>query len=261
MIKMLKEWIQLPIDIWRYRRWITPGNILKLLFAEKFGREGRLFSIGLRRLSRPVLVRARSTDCALVKTVLMHGGGEYPIFRNYAPKVIIDAGANIGLATIFFKTFYPAATVIAIEPDEENCKMFEKNTCALTDVHLLRGGLWPDSTHCLRIQNSEAAPWGYQVEPSDQGFPAYTISDICSRFGLSHIDILKIDIEGSEREVLSHNTEWLNNTDNVFIELHDHVAPGASQALLRAIGDKGYNLKVSGENLILTKELLDWLPK
>lgn len=258
---MMKEWVRLLIDIWRYRRWITAANLIKLLFAEKYGHEGQLFSIGLRRLNRPVFVRARSSDCAIVKTVLMYGGGEYPVFENYRPKVIIDAGANIGLATVFFKTYYPDATVIAVEPDEANCKLFEKNTHGLTDIHLLRGGLWPDNTHCLRIQNAETAPWGYQVEPSDQGFPAYTVSDICKRFDLSHIDILKIDIEGSERELFSRNTEWLNSTDNVFIELHDHIATGASQKLLQAIGDKGYYLKFSGENVILSKELQGWLQK
>jgi FkbM family methyltransferase len=173
---------------------------------------------------------------------------------DYEPEVIIDAGANIGLATVFFKTHYPKSTVVAIEPDEENCKMFMLNTSGYVKVHLLRGGIWPDADRCLRINNTKGESWSFHCEPADTGMPTFTVADICARFSLSTIDIMKIDIEGNERELFSRNTEWLNITDNIFIELHDYFSPGASQNVIRAIAEQNFSVGFSGENLVLFKK-------
>ena len=40
---------------------------------------------------------------------------------------IIDAGAHIGLSTLYFKMLYPSSRIIAIEPHPENFKILEKN--------------------------------------------------------------------------------------------------------------------------------------
>lgn len=249
------------MEMWRYSHWITPWNSLRLHVAEHVQKPNQVCRIALRKQPPPVFLRARTSDCEMAKTVLIHAGGEYPAFKDYFPEVIIDAGANIGLATVFFKTFYPNATVIAIEPDEENCRMFEMNTRGYANVHLLRGGLWPDADQHLRIKNTSAASYSFQVEPAEQGLKAYTISDICAQFGFTHIDILKVDIEGSERELFARNNTWIDMTDNLFIELHDHYAPGASQTFLRAVGDKGFFLRFSGENVILTRKIQQWVLK
>src|ERR1700730_7986688 len=52
------------------------------------------------------------------------------ILSNGQRPIIIDAGANIGLATLWFKAQYPKATVIAIEPDTENFAVLKENVIA-----------------------------------------------------------------------------------------------------------------------------------
>jgi FkbM family methyltransferase len=245
----------------RYHRWCSPWNFLRLFWAAHFRKRNAICRIALRGIEHPVFVRARTSDCTLVRSVLIREGGEYPVFENYRPQVILDAGANIGLATVFFKMYYPDSTVVAIEPDDANCEMFQLNTRGLDKVHLLHGGLWPDAGQSLRIKNRGAAPWLFQCEPADAGVPTFTIADICARFSFSRIDILKIDIEGNERELFSRNTDWLDMTYNMFVELHDHLSPGASQCLINAIAGRGFSIGFSGENLVLTKNGLQRLDK
>jgi FkbM family methyltransferase len=254
----MKVWLLYLLDARRLRRQIDPLNLFRLVCAERVRRPGAIVRLCLKSLPRPVYVRARSSDCALVRTVLLRDGGDYPVFPGFVPRNIIDAGANIGLATAFFKAHYPEATIVAIEPDEANCRMFERNTRGYAGVHLLRGGVWSDAASRLRIRNADADAYSYQLEEAREGVEAFTIPGICRRFGIERIDILKVDIEGGERALFSRNTEWLGVVDNLFVELHDHHARGASQALLRAVAGQGFFLRFKGENTILTRELRAW---
>lgn len=52
-------------------------------------------------------------------------------------KIMIDGGANIGLASIAFKNIFPAATIIAIEPDKENFIQLNKNLHPYSDIKTL----------------------------------------------------------------------------------------------------------------------------
>jgi FkbM family methyltransferase len=43
---------------------------------------------------------------------------------DFNPKIIVDAGANIGMASICFARRYPLATIITIEPDHRTSQRF-----------------------------------------------------------------------------------------------------------------------------------------
>ena len=42
--------------------------------------------------------------------------------------VIIDAGANIGFASVFYKNKFPNSRIVALEPEKENFNWLKKNT-------------------------------------------------------------------------------------------------------------------------------------
>src|SRR5215467_13838161 len=53
--------------------------------------------------------------------------GEY-LFASKSPSpVILDCGANIGMASLFFKWLYPQSVVYAFEPDKNTFLMLQKN--------------------------------------------------------------------------------------------------------------------------------------
>ena len=70
-----------------------------------------------------------------------------------------------------------------------------------------------------------------------------------------HIDILKLDVEGAEKEIFSSNYEdWLPKTKVLIIELHDRMRKGCSKVVFSAISEYNFSLDISGENLVFTKE-------
>ena len=72
-------------------------------------------------------------------------------------------------------------------------------------------------------------------------------------FGLAHIDILKVDIEGAEKEVFSDTSKWIDRVGSLIVETHDHMKPGCSQSVHSAT--RGFHHEWRrGENLYLSRE-------
>jgi hypothetical protein len=80
-----------------------------------------------------------------------------------------------------------------------------------------------------------------------------TIDDLLARWGgVSKIDLLKIDIEGAEKELFSVPCDsWLTRMRIMVIELHDHMIPGCEQALERVTRNRRFLKMIKDENTIL----------
>ena len=169
------------------------------------------------------------------------------------PKFIVDAGAHIGLSSVFFASRYPEATVIALEPEPSNFAMLLKNTKDFPNIKPLQAGLWSKKTH-LRIEDSNVPTWSFRVieSASGEGIPAVGITDILTDFRPARIDVLKIDIEGSEFEVLNHSAPWIDHVLTLIIELHDRFRPGCTDALDRATSGHSFEKSVSGESIVMS---------
>ena len=76
---------------------------------------------------------------------------------------IIDCGANIGCSVIWFATQFPAADIIAIEPDLANFRLLQQNVGELDGVRLIHAALWSSVTSVV-ISNPEADPWAFRTE-------------------------------------------------------------------------------------------------
>lgn len=169
------------------------------------------------------------------------------------PKFIIDAGAHIGLSSVFFASKYPEATVVALEPEPSNFAILLKNTEDFPNIRPLQAGLWSKKTH-LRIEDSHVPTWSFRVleSASGDGIPAVAIADILADFRAARIDVLKIDIEGSEFEVLNHSAPWIDHVQTLIIELHDRFRPGCTDALGRATSGHNFEKSISGESIVLS---------
>ena len=169
------------------------------------------------------------------------------------PHLIVDAGAHIGLASVYFANRFPQARIVAIEPEPANFKMLLKNTRDYPNISVLQAGLWSGKTH-LQIQDSNVDNWSFRVAETvgAGGILALGVQDVMKSANANQIDILKIDIEGSEVEVLSSSVSWLGNVQNMIIELHDRFRPGCSEALDAALNGYEYVKFVSGENIVIS---------
>jgi len=166
------------------------------------------------------------------------------------PKLILDCGANIGFASVFYANLFPKAKIIAVEPETKNYRMLIKNTQNYANIKTIEAGIWSKKTF-LKTKDNGIGSWAFTVKESASGLPAISINDLTK----SKIDLIKIDIEGSEKEVFKNNTDWLKRTELLIIELHDELAPGATEIFNRAVKRMGFRRYRKRENIILTKYL------
>lgn len=231
----------------KYGLW--PG--LRIYLRFKFKPFGTTRVPGIRH---PISLRKDSTDKAIFEQVFVQG--DYDLAINFVPGVIVDAGANIGLFTILMKNRFPQAKVICIEPDPENVRLLEKNTAPYTSISVETAGLWHEDK-MLRVFDKHNMGFSAMVtEESGQitNTRSITMDSLLKKYGLDRVDILKIDIEGSEEAVFSRNFEnWLPKVKMIIIELHDWLRPGCSGPFFQAIQKslRSYDYFVHNENTVI----------
>lgn len=235
----------------------------------KIRRPGRT-RIKLRKGTGCVHIRNNRTDGGTFETVLIDGDyriGEFKrskdvntlyerLLNNGQVPLILDCGAHIGLSALFFSLAYPRSRIVAIEPSKDNIEMLLINCAQRNNIEVVKGAIWsrPDF---LKIIDEQSSPTAFQVTPCAENAPgvfrAYSVNSIYEEKGHSFAPfIVKIDIEGAERELFSSNTEWVNKTPVIFAELHDSLFPGlaVSRSFLEAISRYDRDFLCIGQNVV-----------
>lgn len=154
----------------------------------------------------------------------------YFLINNIEPKYIIDAGANIGLTTVYIKNIFNNVKITCVEPDESNYKLLTENLSPYIEdksISLYKAGLMGVSGLNLSIGEDfrGGSDWAKQTILSNEnsGLKSITIKDIMRDQNFPVIDLLKIDIEGAETFLLENETDltFLEQTKIIAIEIHD----------------------------------------
>jgi len=237
-------------------RYYKPGNGLKIFLNFLFS-NGPFITIKSAVFKNEITLRKDQSDPYIFDQVFTEQQYDFPHPDPSSVKWIIDAGANIGLAAVYFSEKFPDAKIISIEPDINNFTLLKKNTSAYPNVIHIHGALWHKNEQ-LKIFNTEQKSAGYMMAPAEaanDGFvQAYTIAGLVAQFSIERISILKIDIEGSEKEVFEFNSdEWLPVTQCIITELHDNLKPGTSQVFFREMSKYPWMTYLKGENIICIK--------
>lgn len=192
----------------------------------------------------PVRLRVRTGDCSVYGMVLLRG--EYEFDLPFEPKVIVDAGANIGTASIYFANKYPNARIFAIEPEPSNYAMLVRNASPYGNITPLRRALWHADKAELNVMDTWHDTCGFTVGGgAGEPVPGVTISGLMQQFNLETIDILKVDIEGAEKEIFEHCADWIDRVRCIMVETHDRLKPGCAEAVTAATGE--FTKTVKGE--------------
>jgi len=208
--------------------------------------------------ARSISLRPGTSDFSCFRQIFMDG--DYELELPQRPDVIVDVGANIGLASVFFTKRYYPSRIIALEPDPSNFEMLQLNTKDIPTVSCYNQALWKHTGH-LSLVHGNYDKWGVQVreDARDKGtVEAIDMTTLMQQHKLDHIDLLKIDIEGAEFEVLSTDCSgWLPKVKVLVIELHDHLKKGCTDAFTQAISSIRHKTWTSGENqVVLNLDLL-----
>lgn len=158
--------------------------------------------------------------------------GDLYYFETDSPApFIIDAGAHIGLATLYFKQLYPGAEIIALEPNLESFQLLETNLFEnqIDGVTAIQAAL-SESTGPVSFYK-DATPekwhstaglhkgsWVGSQESEESQVQAHTLQEFITK----EVDFLKLDIEGVEQKVLTSAQESLPLIKELHIEFHPH---------------------------------------
>jgi FkbM family methyltransferase len=132
--------------------------------------------------------------------------------------LVVDLGANLGNFTNLALAQHPDVRVIAVEP-------------SLTLSESLRSSVanngWTDRVSVLRafVGATTSVQANVADSPDYMGVPSLTESGFLDEFGITHIDFLKCDIEGSEFFMLERDSRILAITQNLAIEVHAWGGP------------------------------------
>jgi len=208
------------------------------------------------RLKYPFSMRDNAYDFATFEEVVLRETYKVPI--DFTPRNIIDGGGNIGLTAAYFATRFPEASIITLEPDLENFSLLQKNTSLYKNIIALNSGIWWRSADLI-VKDTGMGNNGFVVEEVEMkttgSVPALSITDIMLQQGWNHIDLLKLDVEGSEKEIFSSGYQnWLPKTRVLIVEVHDRMKKGCSKSLLNAVNAFNFSLEIAGENLVFRNE-------
>lgn len=164
--------------------------------------------------------------------------------------LIVDAGANIGSAAIWFSIQFPMAKIVAVEPDPNNARICKMNTAG-RNVEVLEAAIGATSGTVSLVSSDHS--WAIQTKRGGS-IPVVTINQIQKSNKNSDLLIVKIDIEGFESDLFSNSLEWIDESKVIIVEPHDWMLPGSgsSNSFRSAIGSD-FDMLISGENLVFVK--------
>lgn len=240
-------------------RWTNLKKHLGFSDAWKFYyllKTGQLHRFQTPAVKHPFQLRNNPYDYATFEEVLLRQ--TYNIDFGFTPRFMIDGGGNIGLTAAFFASKFPQARIISLEPDQENYELLCKNTQNYANVVVLNKGVWCQPAH-LVVKDIGKGNNGLIVEevpaPVENSIEATGIAQLMQEHEQTHIDVLKLDVEGSEKEIFSSGyTEWLPKTRVLVVELHDHMKKGCSKAVFTALSRYNFSCQIAGENLVFRNE-------
>lgn len=218
-----------------------------------------LFEVQRPGVRHPFWLRLRTSDLPTYDQIFVHQ--EYDFRATEPLQTIVDAGANIGLTSIFLANRYPDAKIVAIEPEASNFELLKKNVAPYANVVPVHAALW-----CRNEPVSVVDPgldkWGFMTVNGDAGgssgaatchdVEGLTVDRIMHLHGLARIDLLKVDIEGAEKEVFQDSSRWIDRVDALIVELHDRMKSGCSRSFYN--GSNGFDEEWEhGENVFLAR--------
>jgi FkbM family methyltransferase len=185
-------------------------------------------------IEHPIHLRVGTSDVSLFRDILLNK--EYEWELRAAPRVIVDAGANVGLSSIFYANRYPEARIICVEPEPSNAMMLRKNMAYYPNSVVVESALWK-ANEPISVVDPGLGEWGFRTVSGLSNVRAITVDRLMHQCRVDYIDLLKVDIEGAEVELFADPSCWIGRVGAIVIEPHDRFRVGCSRSLYLATRD------------------------
>jgi FkbM family methyltransferase len=148
----------------------------------------------------------------------------YKFSSSTTSPLIIDCGANIGLSVLYFKKLYPDSRIIAFEADPKVFRILKTNISnhKFENITLMNNAVSNGSGIVKFL--TEGADGGRVITHDRSYEKLINVESISLRSFLENtVDFLKIDIEGTELDVITDCKDKLYNVKRIFIEYHSFI--------------------------------------
>ena len=164
-------------------------------------------------------------SCIQISQAILAGHTYPPVPTVQDVRAILDIGANIGAATVFLATTYPAATVYALEPGSLAFLLLSKNVASLPNVHTFNFGVFSSAKtlplYPGKADSVESSIWqSDRTESEPETISLVSAGQFLTDQHISQIDILKLDTEGCEVPILRATREYLPTVKLIYVEYH-----------------------------------------
>ena len=184
-------------------------------------------------------LRCRINDMQAFVEVFLLGDYEVEGMRWADVRTIVDVGANVGMASIWFADRCPEASIVAVEPGSDAGSLLHSNLAAnhlggrVRVIPVALGG----ADGSGRLEQARSSVLSRLVDDANEGpvVQVRTLKRLVEDAGLDTIDVLKLDCEGSEYDILLSSSpdllarircvvgEWHPSAKHRPEELTDHL--------------------------------------
>jgi len=153
------------------------------------------------------------------------------ILRNGMTPLVVDCGANIGAATKYFALEFPEALIVGIELESENSKLACKNNPE-KNISIINAAIGCETGYVGIANENECNKDSFRVglEKGSNRVLMMSMQEVIKKFDNAVPFIVKIDIEGFEKELFAKNTEWMYDIELITLEIHDWMLPKESSS-------------------------------
>ncbi len=241
------------------------GNLYLLKLIKSYGIQGltiyrnlnndSVTEIKIKNYPNPFYFRPHTKDKDIFRHIILDE--DYNLKLGKLPNVIIDAGAYTGYSSVYFANKFKEAQVYAIELDRDNYTCFTKNTANYSNIKGINKALWFKKQQIGVNDNADSCSRSVDSD-SNTTIETTTLLDIIQDHGIKRIDILKMDIEGAEKEIFQNEPDaWLAMTKLIAIEIHDYKNPGCFLQVSEALNRMQFEfVKTQSEYLIFNNRNL-----
>jgi len=221
--------------------------LFKLIFIQKILRiklsEEKILGYKIFFFDYEVLV-------ALFESIFIEN--EYYFISKKTNPSIMDLGSNIGLSVLYFKYLYPAAKIKAFEPDPTTFRLLKRTveTNKLRTVELYEVAI-SNKKGFADFYTDQDNPGSLLMSLDKYRLPKNKIkvkTDTLSTYVSENLDLLKMDVEGTETEILLDlsKRKLFGKINKIIFEFHHNIVLNKNRfsRTLRILEKEGFNYQM-----------------
>ena len=150
--------------------------------------------------------------------------------------VLLDIGANIGMAAVWFRYHNPGKAIYCFEPLPQNAAMIKLNCPDVILETIAVGRRREQITLRVDCDHMMASQIPYPRGTQEMYFQVVSLDEIAESKQLDQIALIKIDVEGMEVDILKGARKTLKRTYQVVAETHSKSLHAEAIDALRVAG-------------------------